>query len=495
MFEDNKAAAPAPKPVGDPEGTRGEEKAAPKPDSKEAAAPESSEIHTMPMDYYLGDKTKQAAKGAKPAKTKVAQAAPQVKASGGGGDKKMIITIVIIVLAAAILAVGGYFVYARFFTPSYNAPVDVEVPAPIVEEPVADAAPEEPEVDEPVVDAVVDEPVVEEPAFDPNDVRKLSLALLASEDEDQDGLTDEEEKLVGTNPKINDSDKDTYLDGEEVDNYYSPLQKGAVRVDEDSFVATYENKRNGYKLIYPKQWLVGPLDELTQKDVMFTSSFNEFVNVLIETKSAEQSVEDWYLEQAPSVTAVELKKYENYNELAVVESPDAFTVYFGKGTMVYILNYNIGLSEKASYPALFGMMINSFEIFEPEQVESPAVISAPEPASTASIVNCGTDTVCLSQNIEVCTPSAGEFKVLEAVFSVRVTPSGSDCIIRHTAKSGLQEEFSDWVGNYYDCTFSKEELLGGIELYEDQALNAPQDYCTGPYVDLLKEFRGTNNLN
>jgi len=44
-------------------------------------------------------------------------------------------------------------------------------------------------------------------------------------DSDADGLTDAQEKSLGTNPQNRDTDGDGYIDGEEVKNGYSPLKK------------------------------------------------------------------------------------------------------------------------------------------------------------------------------------------------------------------------------------------------------------------------------
>lgn len=43
-------------------------------------------------------------------------------------------------------------------------------------------------------------------------------------DSDQDGLTDQEEKMIGTNPKNPDTDGDGYSDGKEVKSGYNPLK-------------------------------------------------------------------------------------------------------------------------------------------------------------------------------------------------------------------------------------------------------------------------------
>ncbi len=58
---------------------------------------------------------------------------------------------------------------------------------------------------------------------DIEDVQKVDDMLQQNTDSDNDGLSDEEEKRLGTDPQNPDTDGDGYTDGEEVRNGYSPL--------------------------------------------------------------------------------------------------------------------------------------------------------------------------------------------------------------------------------------------------------------------------------
>ncbi len=46
-----------------------------------------------------------------------------------------------------------------------------------------------------------------------------------SKDSDSDGLSDGQEKLLGTNPNVSDSDHDGFSDGQEVQSGHNPLRK------------------------------------------------------------------------------------------------------------------------------------------------------------------------------------------------------------------------------------------------------------------------------
>lgn len=354
-------------------------KEAPAPDQKQDQAPAQDNIHTMPMDYYMGDKTKQSVKQgqaqAQPSPMQPYQPAAAPQATGG--KKKTVLNIVIVVVLVLVVGISAYLLYA-----SYQNVGDDEPTTPVVQQPVTDVVTEPAPVEEVAPDVEIDEEEapdveIEEEAtvmFDPSDLNQVSLSLLASKDTDKDGLTDAEETIIGTNINKNDTDNDTYRDGQEIEYYYSPLQPGSVRLNEMNFVEVYENNPYGYKILYPSEWMISPLDEDNPRDVMITSEGNEFINIFVNTKPAQQSLEDWYLQKAPEVAVTELKKYDNYNELAVVESPDGFTVYIENKTDVYIINYNIGLSDEASYPSLFAMIVNSFELTEKKPLEKKATI-------------------------------------------------------------------------------------------------------------------------
>ena len=50
-------------------------------------------------------------------------------------------------------------------------------------------------------------------------------------DRDSDGLSDDLEKRIGTDPENSDTDGDGFSDGDEVKNYYNPLGEGSMKMD------------------------------------------------------------------------------------------------------------------------------------------------------------------------------------------------------------------------------------------------------------------------
>ncbi|MBU4332233.1 thrombospondin type 3 repeat-containing protein [Patescibacteria group bacterium] len=155
------------------------------------------------------------------------------------GKKKIAIILLSIVIIAG-LAAGGFFAYKRFFAESEPLISGEIAEPPVTEEPEAEPLIEtEPE---PAVELIEPEEPLEEPT-QPSEPVTL--------DNDGDGLTNEEEAVLGTNfddpdtdgdglpdldevkiyqtdPLNPDTDSDGYSDGEEVGSGYNPNGPGKL---------------------------------------------------------------------------------------------------------------------------------------------------------------------------------------------------------------------------------------------------------------------------
>lgn len=271
-------------------------------------------------------------------------------------------------MSLAVLGIAGWLIYRQFETPAPIATVPL-TPSPT---PIQPPASESVTVQLPLqevatlaeeIATISAQPNSPEP-FNPDKLQKIALGLVMKTDTDRDGLTDDEEILMGLNPLLIDTDKDGYLDGDEVKNFYSPLAVGKVTIDQMRFAGQYTNDKYGYKIIYPAAWVLAPLDVADPSEVMITSSKNEFVNILVEKKSAGQSIEEWYRAMAPTAAVTPLRKYTTFNKLEAFESPDGFTTYIAYGNDVIVINYNIGLKTEVSYPEIYQLIVNSLQFVE-----------------------------------------------------------------------------------------------------------------------------------
>ena len=63
------------------------------------------------------------------------------------------------------------------------------------------------------------------------DLERIPIGLIDGLDSDGDGLSDDLEQAIETNPQEIDSDGDGYIDGDEVNNNYSPNNKDKYNID------------------------------------------------------------------------------------------------------------------------------------------------------------------------------------------------------------------------------------------------------------------------
>jgi len=462
----------------------------------------TEEIQTMPMEYYLGKDTVSTAKkgifskqgSASSSTTSAVKASVPMTAKAPSEKNKKSINIILIGGGVLVVLVSAFLLYKSFQNPAVIvpsvpvivAPTIIETEMPVVEDPIV--------IEEPKITPIVG---LKE-TFDPAEIRKQSLDSVAGLDKDNDGLTDLEETLIGTNPAINDTDGDTYLDGEEIANFYSPLAGNRTRLTTNTFFSTYENTVFGYKLFYPKAWLAEPIDPRNPEEVMISSLDNEFVDILTVNKPTDQTLLEWYLSQAPEVSPALLKEYQNYNKLSVLESPDGFTSYIGRGATVYVIIYNIGLNETAAYPNLYQAMVASFELTEPQPLEVVPVSASLDysllfsglflpagsevsisPIMVAFEESCGS-VGCFKNYMATCTKAKASYAYGE---EFTLTFEVLDFANGKCNYSAMLEDSAnaDWVGKSMTCAF---DIFGDdpfVKQFSDR------NDCSGELFDLTQK--------
>lgn len=189
-------------------------------------------------------------------------------------------------------------------------------------------------------------------------VPKTFSIPLSSEDTDQDGLTDAEEKVFGTDSNKPDTDSDSYLDGSEVESGYDPTLAGGAKLLDSTNFKKYINEHFGYSINYPGTWLAKPVDEVSS-EILFKGEQDEFVEILAVDNPEKLSATAWYAKQAGNLQAGEVPTIKLGNTTWAV-SLDGLNMYTSNDRYLITVSYNIGNSEQASYYKLFHFMLSSF---------------------------------------------------------------------------------------------------------------------------------------
>ncbi len=195
-------------------------------------------------------------------------------------------------------------------------------------------------------------------------------------DLDKDNLTDKEEEVLGTDPGILDTDADGYIDGIEIVNLYSPKDSAPTKLVDSGLVREYINTNTQYRLYYPTNWDVAPVDE-TLNQVLVTASNGDFVEISVFEQKAGELFTDWFARRLPDEKFTDLSIEENRFKVKGLVRSDRQVAYYILENKIFLLVYHNGAGNVTlSYPNFMEMIIQSFRparttIEVPEQAVIP----------------------------------------------------------------------------------------------------------------------------
>jgi hypothetical protein len=296
-------------------------------------------IHVMPKDFYGSEALLRV-------EPKPVPVPPPVPAAPPSGPKPIIAplpprrrmpVVVWVFIGVLLLSAGGGIAYV-FFAKSQKQPTPIVATVPVTL---------------PQTTPATQTPVVSDTPKEP----------APSKDTDSDGLTDIEERMYGTDARNPDSDKDTFLDGNEVFHRYDPnglapstlLDTGAVKVFSDDALP--------FTLYYPTSWRASV--DAAKKIVTFKTPNLATVTVSWGQKDADLTVEDWILKNVEDADLTSLKSSYTTSGYYNLRSKDDLIDYLDGEDVVYVLEYALNDSLDISYTQTFAMMVNSFHIISP----------------------------------------------------------------------------------------------------------------------------------
>lgn len=180
-----------------------------------------------------------------------------------------------------------------------------------------------------------------------------------AKDTDSDGLTDVEELLYGTNFREPDSDKDSFLDGNEVFHRYHPLGLAPLTLLDTGAVKIFEDALYPFTMYYPSTWST-VLSEVDTA-VTFRSSRQATIEVELEEKDADETLQSWY-DANHSGSEGEMKEILTKEGYYGLTTSDDRTAYLDVGSAVVTLTYDLGSRTQIEYLQTFQMMVNSLTL-------------------------------------------------------------------------------------------------------------------------------------
>ncbi len=340
-------------------------------ENSEAAAANASTmaIHTIPMEFYGGKNPAPPEIPVTPAAqkptTSVAAALPStaqkssttaVGAARGIQPPPRKSFLVPGIVAGVVLVVGGFGVW-WFAIRSKPVTVAVTVPPP----PVVAVQPEPvvPVVEQPVASTTTATPIAITPPAP--ELLIPAHAFKDSTDGDNDGLTDIEEELWGTNGGMADSDNDTFPDTTEIVNLYNPAGVTPERLIDARLVTMYTNSEYQYSLYYPNTWIDQAVAE-DKKEVLFTSITQEYFDVRVLPFPTDMPFAAWFAKTFPNESLSAYTPFVNKFKVSGLMSSDGLVAIITDGAHVYLLTYNgVAGRDEINYRQTFKMMVQSFK--------------------------------------------------------------------------------------------------------------------------------------
>lgn len=185
----------------------------------------------------------------------------------------------------------------------------------------------------------------------------FSGTFRSGSDTDSDGLTDVEEvEIYRSDVRLPDTDKDGFLDGNEVFNGYDPIAAPPQTLLQGGLAKEF-SVASPIPLVlwHPMSWSLVQ-DQTVPSDQLFVSTTGERFRFSMKPKETGQSLSDWYAAQGISgAPRASLTK----KGLAFVVGESQLSAFVDLGENVAVFMYEPGVKGTLEYLQTFQMMVNS----------------------------------------------------------------------------------------------------------------------------------------
>lgn len=179
-------------------------------------------------------------------------------------------------------------------------------------------------------------------------------------DSDSDGLTDlEERSIYQTNPRLVNSDGDSFVDLNEVLNLFDPNDPDPQPLDKNPGIAVFTDPTLGYEMFRPTAWTVGVGAAGT---TVFNAPTGEQIEVLVDEIADGDTLESWYRTLDPAATSDAVRVVRTKRGYEYIISPSRSAIFIRADQRVFVISYKLNGAEQIQYRVTFEMMANSFRL-------------------------------------------------------------------------------------------------------------------------------------
>ncbi len=172
--------------------------------------------------------------------------------------------------------------------------------------------------------------------------------------------------VFGTNPDLEDTDKDGYKDGQEITSLYNPLVP-AQDLFSSGLVKKFISSNYGYTFFRPNTWTAKVVGTVSNIIILPDSESGESFNIEITTNPENKT-----LSQLLDETGSVFVDAENYSLAGApaYRSLDGRKVSAISNGFLFVISHNVSGLGEVSFDNIFEMMLKSFTWTE---IESPDV--------------------------------------------------------------------------------------------------------------------------
>lgn len=180
--------------------------------------------------------------------------------------------------------------------------------------------------------------------------------IVSTIDTDLDGLTDDEEKIIGTDPNAADTDSDTFLDIAELKSAYNPLIVGK-KMDSTTPFNRYQIDSKA-SILFLNSWDQTRSD--INKTVIFTDEEKSFIQVTAQDNNEKLLPNTWYEQQYSGMMPGEAISGDSWTGFYSQDNAAAY-IFSNDLSKIYTITYSPLIANDLSFP-LFRLMVKTFVI-------------------------------------------------------------------------------------------------------------------------------------